>query len=131
MSMPPPASGAIVSGIAGVLVLAARDERVVALRRGALARRAPVVEARALTFPRAVPVAFRVLVAARRVVLAARRVVLAARRRVEVAPEPAPLIACRACLVRPSILLRTLFTSARVLAFLACACSCLMAARAV
>jgi len=52
--------------------------------------------------------------------LAARLVVVVARRRVDVARVPAPRAIWRACLVRPSMRLSTLLTSARVLAFLTC-----------
>ena len=81
-----------------------------------------------VAFRFAVAAAFFVLVAARREVVAARRVVFEARRVVERAREPA---IWRACRVSPSIRFKTLLTSARVLAFLAWVCSCLIAARAV
>src|SRR5207244_7876898 len=79
----------------------------------------------------AVPRGVLAFVAARGVLVAARVVVLAARRRVDAARVPVPRATWRACLVSPSMRFKTLLTSARVLAFLACACSCLIAARAV
>src|SRR5690242_7645980 len=78
---------------------------------------------------RLVLVAARLVVAAARlVVVTARRLVEAARRRVVVEP---PRTTCLACLVSPSMRLRTLLTSARVLAFFTWLCSVLIAARAV
>jgi hypothetical protein len=137
----------MVSGIIDALGLAvARGRRAVERRRvdeaglrvvDAAARRVAdaavrrAFEARAVVLRLAVLAAFRVLVAARRVVLAARRVVLAARRRVAVARDREPAAIWRACFVSPSMRFKTVLTSARVVALLACACSCLIAARAV
>lgn len=56
----------------------------------------------------------------RRVDEAARRVVDAARRRVDEARRAEPLATSRAFFVSPSMRFKTLFTSARVLAFLTC-----------
>jgi hypothetical protein len=132
-SMVSPASGAIVSDLDGALAAAARGRRGVVLRRVVVdlfADAAPVVAARLVELARvdalrlAEPAAFRVRVAARRVVVAARF-------RVAVARVRDPLAICRACFVRLSMRLSTVLTSARVLAFLACACNCLIAARAV
>jgi hypothetical protein len=107
-----------------------------ALRRGVVRRR--VVEAALRVVDGALRVrlaAFRVApaarVAVRFAVLVARFVVVVARRRVVAARGPVPRAICRACLVSPSIRLRTLFTSARVLARLTCVCSVLIAWRAV
>ncbi len=77
------------------------------------------------------PAARRVELAARRVDDAARRVDVAARLVDEEARLPVLLAAWRACLVRLSMRFNTLFTSARVLAFLTCDDSSLIAARAV
>jgi hypothetical protein len=117
----------------GALVGAGRDRldgaRRVVVRRGAAARGVEAARrveaargaeaarrvgaAREATLRRAVPAAFRVR-------LAVRLVVVVARRRVDVARVPAPRAIWRACLVRPSMRLSTLLTSARVLAFLTC-----------
>src|SRR5712692_1201662 len=120
--------------------------RVAARRRGAAARVGPALEdvlaAARLAGARRVVVRFVVddarLAALRLAVpaaflapLAARRVVVAARRLVVVALAALPSAICRACFVRPSMRLSTLFTSARVLARLTWVCSCLIAARAV
>jgi len=105
----------------GALVGAGRDRldgaRRVVVRRGAAARGVEAARrvgaAREATLRRAVPAAFLGR-------LAARLVVVVARRRVDVARVPAPRAIWRACLVRPSMRLSTLLTSARVLAFLTC-----------
>jgi hypothetical protein len=147
ISMTPPASGAIVSGIAGMLS-AADDRREVARRRGGVARvaeaapddrradvdrgvverrvvaRRVVEAARLATFRRAVPADFFVRVAARLVVVAARR-------RVDAARALVPRAIWRACFVNPSMRFKTLLTSALVVTFLASACNCLIAARAL
>jgi len=124
----------IVSVAAGRLAVDRR--RGVAVRRVVGATR-PVVdarrvdEARLAVFRFVVVAVFLTVVAARRVAPAARLVVLVARRRVDAALELVPRATWRACLVRPSMRFKTLFTSARVLAFLACTCNCLIAARAL
>ena len=79
----------------------------------------------------AVVVARFAVVVARFAVVVARLAVVVARRRVDDARDPVPRAASRACFVSPSIRFRTLLTSARVLAFFACDCSVLIAARAV
>lgn len=112
-----------------VLELARVDE----LRRAAALRRADAVRADALLRADAArdDAERRAVVAALRVFDAAFRVVEVARLRVVDVRDPAPRTAWRACLVSVSIRFKTLFTSARVLAFFACACNCLMVARAV
>src|SRR5690348_6633363 len=128
---PPPSTGMTVSVISAISVSAGRDRRRGAARRVLGARR--VLAARAApAVRRAVEVArLRVAVAALPVRVAARFVVDAARRRVVVARVDPPRAIWRACLVRLSMRLRRLLTSARVLALLTCPCSCLIAARAV
>ena len=130
----PPISGAIVSGI-GVMLSSAVDRLEVERRRGAAFRRPPLAAvavpatarrvegARLAALRRVVVAACLTVVAARRVRVAARLVVLDARRRVDVARELVPRATWRACLVKPSMRFKTLFTSARVLAFLAWAWS--------
>jgi hypothetical protein len=126
MSIPPPSSGLRdgVSDAAGVLAGAGRD-RLAGVRRVVWAADARGVE------PARLDAALRTVVTAFLAVPAARLVVVVARRLVGAARVPEPCAIWRACLVRPSIRFRTLLTSARVLAFLTCACSCLIATRAV
>src|SRR6516225_7129678 len=102
------ASGSITTSPA-LDVSAARERREL-LRRDVVVRR--LVVARLCV----VLAALRVPVAARLVVVAERFAVVVARRRVVVARELVPRAIARACLVRSSIRLSTLFTSARVLA---------------
>jgi hypothetical protein len=90
---------------AGVLPAeAALDELRAGAARRVAARRVAAGFVDGLRF--AVLAAFRVRVAVRRVAVAGRRVVDAA----------LPRAICRACFVKPSMRLRTAFTSARVLA---------------
>ncbi|TMC53463.1 MAG: hypothetical protein E6J20_07300 [Chloroflexi bacterium] len=98
--------GVVVRALEALAVEALADEARGAVRRGAVRR---VVARRALA------VAFFV------VRLAARFTVVVVRRRVVAARVPVPRAICLACLVRPSMRLRTLFTSARVLALFTCA----------
>jgi hypothetical protein len=140
ISIAPPASGAIVSGITGPAALRRGvDRRRVVVRAvdaldGALRRELPAaLRVRDAALRVVVAARLRVVDAARRpVVDAARRLVVdAARRLVADAREPAPRTTWRACFVSASTRFKTLLTSARVLAFFACAWSCLIAARAV
>lgn len=105
---------------------AGEDAARAAVRRGAVvvlrlvARLvARLVEAAFLVAVRFVVDAARfVEVAARLAVVVERLAVVVARRRVDAARVLVPRAICRACLVSPSMRLRTLLTSARVLAFL-------------
>jgi len=113
-----------ITGMVSIVGSAGRGRLAAGRRRGVVVRAVEALAVEALAdeargdVRRAV--VRRVLPAAFFVRLAARFTVVVVRRRVVVARVLVPRAICRACLVSPSMRLRTLFTSARVLARLTC-----------